>query len=89
MTGPAEDLAPGAEQAAPELQRLKFLMRSGNSFMVDGVTGFDVWTDALGRIIQMKLQQVDDPKFARVFTATVDLAQIEAVVRLPKDSGRS
>lgn len=89
MTGPAKDLAPGAELAAPELQRLKFLMRSGNAFMVDGVTGFDVWTDALGRITRMKLQQVDDPKFARVFTATVDLAQIEAVVRLPKDSGRS
>lgn len=89
MTGPAEDLVPGAEPTAPEPQRLKFLMRSGNFFTVDGVTGFDIWTNALGRITQMKLEQVDDPRIARVYVASVALDQIEAVVRLPKDSGRA
>ncbi len=88
MTGPIEEPTPEAP-AAPALQRLKFLMRSGNAFMVDGVVDWDIEGDRAGRITSLQLEQSKDPRYARVVVETIDLAQIEAVVLLPKDSGRA
>lgn len=69
--------------AGPPVQRLKFLMRSGNAFMVDGVTVFEMRVNGLGMITQVRLEQLDDPQYAHVYIRSVDLEQIEAIVRLP------
>lgn len=67
---------------APEVMRLKFLMRSGNAFMVDGVIESDgKWEN--GRCKELRLKQSTDPKYASVLVQSIDLSQIEAVVILP------
>jgi hypothetical protein len=64
------------------IERLKFLMRSGNAFMVDGVTHWDM-KHLNGRCIELTLEQLSDSKYARVLVESIDLGQIEAVVLLP------
>ncbi len=74
--------------AAVEVFRLKFLMRSGNFFTVDGVTDFEMKKNGLGQFTSLTLKQADDPSRAYVFVPSIDLAQIEAIIRLPGDQGR-
>jgi hypothetical protein len=76
-----------AAAAEPEHTRLKFLLRSGNSIMVDGVLGWEM-KHLEGRVISLTLKQSLDPRFARVIVDSIDLAQIEAVVILPADGAR-
>lgn len=71
-----------SEYPGEEIQRLKFLMRSGNAFMVDGVTHWDL-KHLRGRCVELRLEQLTDPKYARVLVESIDLSQIEAVVILP------
>ncbi|MBN6819566.1 hypothetical protein JRF84_08180 [Methylobacterium organophilum] len=74
--------------AATEVFRLKFLMRSGNFFTVDGVTGFEMKKNGLGQFTSLTLKQADDPRHTYVFVPSIDLAQIEAIIRLPDDQVR-
>lgn len=73
--------------AAPEVFRLKFLMRSGNFFMIDGVLDWSM-RHLEGRTIGLTLKQSTDPRYARVVVDSIDLSQIEAVVLLPDDQAR-
>ncbi|SFJ68839.1 hypothetical protein [Methylobacterium brachiatum] len=72
---------PAATPAA-DVQRLKFLLRSGNAFMVDGVLDWGM-KHLRGRVIGLMLKQATDAKYARVVVDSIDLSQIEAVVLLP------
>lgn len=72
---------------APETCRLKFLMRSGNFFTVDGVTDFEMKKNGLGQWAHLTLKQDPNPKYAHVFVPSIDLAQIEAIIRLPDHGG--
>jgi hypothetical protein len=74
-----EEISP---PASPDVMRLKFLMRSGNAFMVDGVIESEgKWEN--GRCKELRLKQSTDPKYASVLVPSIDLSQIEAVVILP------
>ncbi len=75
------------EMPGEPVQRLKFLMRSGNFFMIDGVTNWSM-KHLNGRTISLTLTQMMDSKYARVVVDSIDLSQIEAVVLLPADPGR-
>lgn len=70
------------EYPGEETQRLKFLMRSGNFFMVDGVLDWRM-SHIANRVASLTLRQSLDPKYARVIVDSIDISQIEAVVILP------
>lgn len=78
-TETAADSAPPADP-----QRLKFLMRSGNDFMIDGVLEFELERSPVtDRVVRVKMVQLTNPKYARLMVETLDIAQIEAVLILP------
>lgn len=78
-------MADSVGEALPrEPTRMKFLLRSGNAFMVDGVVDWTIKrAPVTGRIVEVELHQLEDPRFARVIMETLDIAQIEGVLILP------
>jgi hypothetical protein len=70
------------EYLGEEIQRLKFLMRSGNFFMVDGVHSWSMRHQG-NRVVGLTLKQSLEAQYARVIVESIDLDQIEAVVILP------
>lgn len=74
-----------SQMPCEEIQRLQFLMRSGNSFIVDGVTNWSM-KHREGRVVSLTLRQFMEERYARLIVDSIDLAQIEAVVILPPAS---
>lgn len=65
-----------------ETERLQFFMRSGNSFILDGVLDWEMKTCATG-VSSLTLSQVAAGKATRLIVKSIDMAQIEAVLTLP------
>lgn len=65
-----------------EIQRLQFFLRSGNSFVVDGVEDWGMKCRG-GRVESLRLTQKTASSYSRLLLDTIDLDQIEAVVILP------
>lgn len=61
---------------------LKICMRSGNSFTIDGVVEFEVTGYTSGTISNLRLVQSDNPKYSKVLMPSLDLSQVEAIVRV-------
>lgn len=67
------------------IQRLQFLMKSGNSFTIDGVEDWGMRHEG-NRIVSLRLKQSLAAEYARVIVESIDLTQIEAIVVLPKEA---
>lgn len=76
------DSSDTTEWPGEEIQRLQFFLRSGNSFVVDGVEDWGM-RHLDGRVHSLRLVQKTDPRYAKLIVDSIDLAQIEAVVILP------
>lgn len=62
--------------------RLQFYMKSGNNFIVNGVTEY-CSASRNGSIVRISLKQKNDPRFSRLDIESLDLRAVEAVVILP------
>lgn len=63
--------------------RLQIFLRSGNSIVLDGVTGYTFDTTG-NTIARFSLVQKTSQRNSYLLISTLDLSQIEAVVRLPR-----
>jgi hypothetical protein len=63
--------------------RLQIFMRSGNSFVLDGVTDWKLTTRG-DRVVGIHLVQKAGSEFTRLIVNSIDLAQIEAILDLPE-----
>lgn len=63
--------------------RLQVFLRSGNSFVLDGVMDWKV-TSRENRTVGIWLRQLTDDAYTRLIVGSLDLDQIEAVLMLPE-----
>jgi hypothetical protein len=66
----------------PDISRLRFLMKSGNSFELDGVINWEFQSDAKGTQ-GLKLEQLKDGTRTTLIVKTLVLSQVEAILDLP------
>lgn len=67
-----------------DISRLQFMMKSGNSFILDGVHDYKISAGSNG-ITSITLSQIADGSKTRLLINTLDLSQVEAVLELPAD----
>lgn len=65
-----------------DISRLRFLMKSGNSFELDGVIDWAFAADAKG-VESVKLEQLKDGTRTTLIVKTLVLSQVEAIIELP------
>lgn len=66
--------------------RLQFFLRSGNSFIIDRVTDFDVTVAAVTKkMTGFGIEQSFGPHGTKLFIQTLQPADVEAVLVLPED----
>jgi hypothetical protein len=62
--------------------RLQFLLKSGNSFVIDGVTDWEMDLSE-NKLARIRLVQRADAQFTRLVVESLVLNQVEAVLTLP------
>lgn len=68
--------------AEPDISRLRFLMKSGNSFELDGVIEWELQANADG-VKSLKLMQEKNGKHTTLIVNTLVLSQVEAILETP------